>query len=123
LFHFLSHTLVNCAITYDSPLREDIVPSVLLGGGKETAMKNKIRSRSRHELGPDRAASAISSLPTTARIRWVPRRKAEVVSAVTGGLLTMSEACTRYAVSLEEFAQWKTDWEAGGLKRPAELAS
>jgi len=27
----------------------------------------------------------------------------------------MAEACDRYAISLEEFMQWKTDYEERGL--------
>jgi transposase-like protein len=79
-------------------------------------MKNNIGKRGSLVLGPNGNVLTIADLPTSARIRWVPRRKAEVVSAVAGGLLTISEACTRYAVSLEEFAQWRKDWESGGLK-------
>jgi hypothetical protein len=79
-------------------------------------MKNNNGKRGSLVLGPDGNVLTIADLPVSARIRWVPRRKAEVVSAVAGGLLTMSEACARYAVSLEEFAQWRKDWASGGLK-------
>jgi hypothetical protein len=79
-------------------------------------MNNDVGKRGSLVVGPDGNVLTISDLPISARIRWVPRRKAEVVSAVAGGLLTMSEACTRYAVSLEEFAQWRKDWASGGLK-------
>ena len=36
------------------------------------------------------------------------RRKAEVVAAVSGGLLSVDEACERYSLTLEEFAEKTT---------------
>ncbi len=36
-------------------------------------------------------------LPEPRTKRWVPRRKAQVVAAVQGGVLTLDEACHRYA--------------------------
>ena len=79
-------------------------------------MKNNIEKRGSLVLGPNGNVLTIADLPISAKVRWVPRRKAEVVSAVAGGLLTMSDACTRYAVSVEEFCQWRKDWASGGLK-------
>jgi transposase-like protein len=78
-------------------------------------MKQESTKRSSLVLGPDGTVLALTNLPTNTRIRWVPRRKAEVVAAVNGGLLTMAEACDRYAISLEEFMQWKRDYEERGL--------
>jgi uncharacterized protein DUF1153 len=39
--------------------------------------------------------------------RWVIRRKAEVVAAVRGGLLSWQEACARYRLNLEELCAWQ----------------
>jgi len=36
-------------------------------------------------------------------MRWVIRRKAQVVAAVRGGLLSLEEACSRYMLTVEEF--------------------
>ena len=47
--------------------------------------------------------------------RWVIRRKAEVVAAVAGGLLTMDEACIRYSISAEEFASWQRAVDLSGM--------
>ena len=47
--------------------------------------------------------------------RWVPQRKEEVVSAVRRGLLSLDEACTRYALSLEEFLEWQQRIDRHGL--------
>jgi transposase-like protein len=40
--------------------------------------------------------------------RWTTARKQTVVEAVRLGGLTLSEACQRYALSVEEFAAWQT---------------
>ena len=47
--------------------------------------------------------------------RWVVRRKAEVVAAVAGGLLTVDEACERYTLSLEEFTSWQRAVDRSGM--------
>ena len=43
------------------------------------------------------------------------RRKAEVVAAVAGGLLTVDEACKRYTLSLEEFTSWQRAVDRSGM--------
>ena len=57
--------------------------------------------------GPDGHAITIADLPPTDTRRWVARRKATVVTAVRGGLLTLEEACDRYSLSEEEFLSWQ----------------
>ncbi|HVY02339.1 MAG TPA: DUF1153 domain-containing protein, partial [Caulobacterales bacterium] len=42
-------------------------------------------------------------------------RKAEVVAAVRGGLLTMEDACKRYSLTLEEFEAWVNAIDRHGL--------
>jgi Protein of unknown function (DUF1153) len=37
----------------------------------------------------------------------VIRREAEVVAAVRGGLLSLEQACSRYALSAEEYMSWQ----------------
>jgi len=37
----------------------------------------------------------------------VIRRKAEVVAAVRGGLLSLEEACSRYTLTVDEFLSWQ----------------
>jgi transposase len=58
----------------------------------------------------------LSTLPPPDTNRWVIRRKAEVVAAVDGGLLTVDEACQRYSISLEEFTSWKRAIDRSGMK-------
>lgn len=67
-------------------------------------------------IGPLGEPLTLESLPPRNCTRWVPRRKAEVVAAVNGGLLTIGEACARYDLTLEEFAGWLRAVDRSGLK-------
>src|SRR5436190_797210 len=66
-------------------------------------------------IGPLGEPLTIDSLPNPSTTRWVVRRKAEVVSAVNGGLLSVDEACERYGLSLEEFAGWQRAVDRSGM--------
>ena len=66
-------------------------------------------------IGPLGEPLTIESLPDPSTTRWVVRRKAEVVSAVNGGLLSVDEACERYGLSLEEFAGWQRAVDRSGM--------
>ena len=66
-------------------------------------------------IGPLGEPLTIDSLPHPSTTRWVVRRKAEVVSAVNGGLLSVDEACERYGLSLEEFASWQRAVDRSGM--------
>ena len=57
-----------------------------------------------------------ADLPAPGVRRWVPRRKARVVAAVEGGLISREEACSRYAISQEEFNDWKAGLSRHGLR-------
>jgi hypothetical protein len=49
----------------------------------------------------------LADLPLPDTKRWVIRRKAEVIAAVRGGLLSLDEACSRYALSSDEILSWQ----------------
>lgn len=66
-------------------------------------------------IGPEGQRITRESLPPANTKRWVIRRKAEVVAAVRGGLLTLDEACERYALTVEEFLSWQRAIEQHGL--------
>lgn len=66
-------------------------------------------------IGPDGTPLTIKDLPPTSTKRWVIRRKAEVVSAVRGGLLTLEEACERYGLTVEEFLSWQKAIDQFGM--------
>ena len=68
-------------------------------------MTDLVRPRVKYVIGPDGSPLTIADLPPSNTRRWVIRRKAEVVAAVNGGLLTMPEACRRYRLSVEEFME------------------
>ena len=61
---------------------------------------------SKYVIGPDGSPLTIAALPPPTTKRWVIRRKAEVVAAVRGGLLSLEEACSRYTLTVEEFLAW-----------------
>lgn len=59
--------------------------------------------------------SAEAELPPPGTVRWVPRRKAQVVAAVRGGGLSLDEACRRYALTVEEYLSWQRAIDKFGL--------
>ena len=67
-------------------------------------------------IGPLGEPLTLDSLPAVGTTRWVVRRKAEVVAAVNGGLLSVDEACERYTLSLEEFASWQRAVDRSGMQ-------
>jgi hypothetical protein len=66
-------------------------------------------------IGPEGQRITRDTLPPANTKRWVIRRKAEVVAAVRGGLLTLEEACGRYMLTVEEFQSWQRAIEQHGL--------
>jgi hypothetical protein len=66
-------------------------------------------------IGPLGEPLTLESLPPTTT-RWVVRRKAEVVAAVNGGLLSIDEVCERYGLTLEEFASWQRAVDRSGMQ-------
>lgn len=67
-------------------------------------------------IGPLGEPLTINDLPSPNTKRWVMRRKAEVVAAVNGGLLTIDEVLERYGLTLEEFASWQRAMDRSGMK-------
>lgn len=67
-------------------------------------------------IGPDGEKMTISDLPAPETRRWVPRRKARVVAAVEGGLITAEEAFERYDISEEEYECWKAAMSRFGMR-------
>lgn len=69
----------------------------------------------RSVVGPTGTRLTLDDLPPANTERWVIRRKAEVVAAVRGGLLSLEDACERYRLTSEEFAGWQVAIEKHGL--------
>ena len=78
-------------------------------------MTQHIRPRVKYVIGPDGSPLTIADLPAAGTRRWVIRRKAEVVAAVRGGLLSLDEACDRYTLTVEEFLSWQMSIDKLGL--------
>jgi hypothetical protein len=66
-------------------------------------------------IGPLGESLTLESLPPPGTTRWVVRRKAEVVAAVNGGLLSVNDVCERYDLTLEEFASWQRAIDRSGM--------
>ena len=78
-------------------------------------MSEPLRPRAKYVIGPDGSPLTIADLPAPGTKRWVIRRKAEVVAAVRGGLLSLDDACKRYTLTVEEFLAWQHAIDRFGL--------
>src|SRR2546430_6026599 len=77
--------------------------------------EQQYRARVRYVIGPDGSPLTVADLPPKDTKRWVIRRKAEVVAAVRGGLLSLEEACERYTLTVDEFLSWQRSIDRYGL--------
>jgi Protein of unknown function (DUF1153) len=66
-----------------------------------------VQSVVKHVIGPDGRRLTLADLPLPDTKRWVIRRKAEVVAAVRGGLLSLEDAYSRYALNPDELLSWQ----------------
>ena len=66
-------------------------------------------------IGPSGAELTMETLPPPDTRRWVIRRKAEVVAAIRGGLLSLDDACARYDLTPEEVESWQRLVEKHGM--------
>ena len=78
-------------------------------------MNSQLRPRVNYVIGPDGSPLTVADLPPPGNHRWVIRRKAEVVAAVRGGLLSLEEACDRYVLTVEEYLSWQRSIDRHGL--------
>lgn len=67
-------------------------------------------------IGPLGEPLTLENLPPPSTRRWVVRRKAEVVAAVNGGLLSIDDVLERYGLTLEEFASWQRAVDRSGMQ-------
>ena len=67
-------------------------------------------------LDPFGQRLTIDTLPPADTTRWVPRRKAQVVCAIRGGLISRQEACDRYGISEAELFSWEKLLDDHGLR-------
>jgi hypothetical protein len=78
-------------------------------------MIENLKIRPASVIGPLGEPLTIETLPATDTRHWVIRRKAEVLAAVHGGLLSIEEVCERYDLSLDEFMLWRRAVERSGM--------
>jgi len=78
-------------------------------------MQSHSEQKVSHIIGLDGKPMTVDDLPPADTKRWVIRRKAEVVAAVRGGLISLDDACNRYKLSVEEFLSWQKAIEKHGL--------
>ena len=67
-------------------------------------------------IGPLGEPLTLESLPPAGTTRWVVRRKAEVVAAVRGGLISLEDALARYRLTAEEFLAWQKAIDKWGMQ-------
>lgn len=72
--------------------------------------------RAAQVIGPLGEPLTVADLPPANTRRWVVRRKAEVVAAVNGGLLSIDDVLERYGLTLEEFASWQRAVDRSGMQ-------
>ena len=70
----------------------------------------------KYVIGPTGTPLTLNDLPPADTQRWVIRRKAEVVAAVRGGLLSLDDACERYRLTNEEFGAWQAAIDRHGMQ-------
>ena len=78
-------------------------------------MLENLNLRPASVIGPLGEELTLDNLPPPETTRWVSRRKAQVVAAVEGGLLTPAEACARYRMDVDELANWQRLFDHVGV--------
>jgi hypothetical protein len=81
--------------------------------GKITGQRCRIGLK--YVIGPDGSPLSVNDLPSPDTARWVIRKKAEVVCAVLGGLISLEDVCDRYDLTVGEFLNWKKSLEEHGI--------
>ena len=66
-------------------------------------------------IGPRGNVLTRDNLPPPHTARWLAWRKAEIVTAVRGGLISLEEACVRYTLSADELDSWSAAYARHGL--------
>ena len=67
-------------------------------------------------VGPTGTPLTLHDLPPADTDRWVIRRKAEVVAAVRGGLISLDDALARYRLTAEEVLAWQKAIDKWGMQ-------
>ena len=92
----------------------DVLVSIIVDDD-DVAGREVAGTRPKWVIGPTGSRMSIDDLPPPDTVRWVSRRKAEVVAAVRQGLLTLEEAVSRYNLSREEYQSWERLIDTHGM--------
>ena len=103
-------------IAQPTPAQRGLARGLPFGMGQRAARSAGSEPHAKWTLGPLGERLTLQHLPPPGTRRWVIRRKAEVVCAVEGKLLTLDEAIQRYNITLTEYAAWKRAVSRHGIK-------
>ncbi len=79
--------------------------------------ERRLNSRGeQYVVGPTGTPLTMHDLPPADTDRWVIRRKAEVVAAVRGGLISLDDALARYRLTAEESLAWQKAIDKWGMQ-------
>jgi len=70
-------------------------------------MEQRLGLKGKVARKPDGSLLTVDDLPAPDTKRWVIRRKAIIVAAVRGGLLSLETACSWYRLNPEELLSWQ----------------
>jgi hypothetical protein len=93
----------------------EVAKDILSSSTQYNRMKAPLAPSCKYVIGPDGSPLTTADLPAPGTKRWVIRRKAQVVLAVRGGLLSLEDACNRYMLTADEFLSWQASIEQHGL--------
>jgi len=106
-----------CVGAVDPPSNSLVgTPAVLPVAGTVERSSTTSKPRPESVIGPLGQPMTLASLPPRDTRRWNAHRKAELVAAVHGGLLTIEEVRGRYCIELEEFVSWQRGLDRLGLR-------
>jgi hypothetical protein len=83
---------------------------------EEVPTPSENHPRVSYVIGPKGSRLTITDLPTAETKRWGARRKAELVVAVRGELISLEDACSRYKLTVEELLSWQESFDQHGLR-------
>lgn len=86
-----------------------------MNDSRHLSLRTSPGKASGHVPGPAGRPLCLDDLPPPDTKRWVARRKAEVVTGVRAGLISVDEALRRYDLSMEEFLSWQRGFDRHGL--------
>jgi hypothetical protein len=85
-----------------------VINAIVLDNKTKTYLGNSMTNSNSTDrvLTDDGRIITLNDLPPAGTTRWISRRKADVVAAVNGGLLTREAALHRYKLTSDEFDEW-----------------